>query len=381
MHQFISSRLQWAATYLSSPNHRWTKLWQLQPLYNKYTVAEYSSTAHGRFRPSWGPSGRLSPRVSVNLMFRSKQNCTKLAKYTHLLSTFDKYTQLQINLVFTEDSSESLVYGVPQLNVLHKGCLMFQLVGYSRYRSIFSQRKSVQFGFKQNIRLTESRGLRLPDEPQEGRNRSWAVEACSATFSSAAHIQWSCRDLNPGHLTCEASVLPLLHQRTLDATEFSCLNRRTCSHLSDVIGVPNPSNDDCPGCDDRLTRQSGLPIVHYEIEVVTVQVNAVASSRLPGWVPRDPACLGNLTALVQPSGGMAVRHRKGATAERCRVRTGVIEVITYYLIHLAIYDLTYITVNCLSTEGPAVSVTRDSAGVQMSLPPKPISVFRELRTI
>ncbi|GAA52942.1 hypothetical protein CLF_109159 [Clonorchis sinensis] len=37
---------------------------------------------------------------------------------------------------------------------------------------------------------------------------------------------------DPGHLTCEASMLPLLHQRTLDASEFSRLNIRTCSHLS-----------------------------------------------------------------------------------------------------------------------------------------------------
>ncbi|KAG5454273.1 hypothetical protein CSKR_106535 [Clonorchis sinensis] len=63
-------------------------------------------------------------------------------------------------------------------------------------------------------------------------------------FALELHIQWPYRDLNPRHLTCEASVLPLLHQRTLDASEFSRLNRRTCSHLSDVIGVPDPSNDD-----------------------------------------------------------------------------------------------------------------------------------------
>ncbi|KAG5445693.1 hypothetical protein CSKR_111171 [Clonorchis sinensis] len=42
--------------------------------------------------------------------------------------------------------------------------------------------RTVQFGFKYNIRLTEIRGLRLPDEPQEGRNRSWAVEEFSATL-------------------------------------------------------------------------------------------------------------------------------------------------------------------------------------------------------
>ncbi|KAG5454972.1 hypothetical protein CSKR_105909 [Clonorchis sinensis] len=62
--------------------------------------------------------------------------------------------------------------------------------------------------------------------------------SCSGVLipsTSAVHIQWPCRDLNPGYLTCEASVLPLLHQRTLDASEFSRLNRRMCSHLSDVI--------------------------------------------------------------------------------------------------------------------------------------------------
>ncbi|GAA55677.1 hypothetical protein CLF_108696 [Clonorchis sinensis] len=42
----------------------------------------------------------------------------------------------------------------------------------------------------------------------------------------------------------QVSVLPLPHQRTLDASEFSRLNRRTCSRLSDVIGVPDSSNDD-----------------------------------------------------------------------------------------------------------------------------------------
>ncbi|KER21199.1 hypothetical protein T265_15148, partial [Opisthorchis viverrini] len=42
------------------------------------SVAEDSSTAHDRFRPSWGSSGRRGPRVSVNLMFYLKQNCTKL---------------------------------------------------------------------------------------------------------------------------------------------------------------------------------------------------------------------------------------------------------------------------------------------------------------
>ncbi|KAG5444159.1 hypothetical protein CSKR_101649 [Clonorchis sinensis] len=88
-----------------------------------HKVAENSSTAHKGFRSSWGPSGRRSSRVSVNLMFFLNPNWTECEKYTHL----------QINLVFTGDSSESLVfYAVLQLNVLHTGHLMFQLVRYSK---------------------------------------------------------------------------------------------------------------------------------------------------------------------------------------------------------------------------------------------------------
>ncbi|KAG5445312.1 hypothetical protein CSKR_105797 [Clonorchis sinensis] len=57
-------------------------------------VAENSSPAHHRFRPSWGSSGRRGPRVSVNLMFYLNSNWTD----------FEKYTHLQINLVFARDS-------------------------------------------------------------------------------------------------------------------------------------------------------------------------------------------------------------------------------------------------------------------------------------
>ncbi|KAG5452886.1 hypothetical protein CSKR_107431 [Clonorchis sinensis] len=116
-----------------------------------------------------------------------------------------KYYHLQINLVFMEYSSEYLVTGVLQLNV-HKGRFIFQLVRYSKYRTIFSWRKLLTrllktlrqpaTGFAlleavisrisnqlkhENIKLTYTRGSRLPYEPQEGRNRSWAVESLQQT--------------------------------------------------------------------------------------------------------------------------------------------------------------------------------------------------------
>ncbi|GAA56769.1 scavenger receptor cysteine-rich domain-containing group B protein [Clonorchis sinensis] len=69
--------------------------------------------------------------------------------------------------------------------------------------------------------------------------------------SSAVHIQWPCRDLNPGHLTCEASVLPPIERR--------------------------PSN--CPVCDGRLTRKSGLPNVKIQMHPVCVGGVVVTRSR------------------------------------------------------------------------------------------------------
>ncbi|KAG5454325.1 hypothetical protein CSKR_109222 [Clonorchis sinensis] len=79
------------------------------------------------------PRDGRSPRVSVNLMFYWNPTCTD----------FDKNAHLHIDWVFTEDSNESLVYDVLQLNVLHTGRPMFQLVLESP-----------------NIGLTETRGLR-----------------------------------------------------------------------------------------------------------------------------------------------------------------------------------------------------------------------------
>ncbi|KER24516.1 hypothetical protein T265_07830 [Opisthorchis viverrini] len=71
----------------------YTRLPLLQETTHK--AAENSSTSYDRFRPSSsGSSGRRSPRVSVNLMIYLNPNWT----------VFEKYTNLQINLVFTGDS-------------------------------------------------------------------------------------------------------------------------------------------------------------------------------------------------------------------------------------------------------------------------------------
>ncbi|KAG5441010.1 hypothetical protein CSKR_101240 [Clonorchis sinensis] len=93
-------------------------------LLRAHQVAENSSTAHDRFRSSWDSSSRCSPRVSINLMFCLNPNWTD----------FDKYTHLQINLVFARDSPET------QLN------LRFQPKHEAAWCSIFSCLETSQTG-------------------------------------------------------------------------------------------------------------------------------------------------------------------------------------------------------------------------------------------
>ncbi|KER21355.1 hypothetical protein T265_15111, partial [Opisthorchis viverrini] len=61
-----------------------------------------------------------------------------------------------------------------------------------------------RFGFKWNIRLTETRGLRLPDEPQEWRHWSWAVEQFSATLKLLTRLLKTPRQPTAGFALLEA---------------------------------------------------------------------------------------------------------------------------------------------------------------------------------
>ncbi|KER26426.1 hypothetical protein T265_06341 [Opisthorchis viverrini] len=68
------------------------------------------------------------------------------------------HTHLQINLVFTRDQTEPLVYDVLQLNVLHTGRLMIQLARYSRYRKN-------KIGWEANLMLTYHHHPDVPTPP------------------------------------------------------------------------------------------------------------------------------------------------------------------------------------------------------------------------
>ncbi|KER26817.1 hypothetical protein T265_13932, partial [Opisthorchis viverrini] len=110
----------------------------------RYDVAENSSTDHGRFCPYWSSSGKQSGfKQNIRLLetlelYRDISNIVPTETSGDLVQLLrhiiNELTHLQINLVSTSDSTEPLVYDTPQLNVLHTGCLMFQLARYSRYR-------------------------------------------------------------------------------------------------------------------------------------------------------------------------------------------------------------------------------------------------------
>ncbi|KAG5448124.1 hypothetical protein CSKR_106376 [Clonorchis sinensis] len=171
-------------------------------LLGAHQVAENSSTAHDWFRPSWGSSGRRSPRVSVNLMFYLNPNWT----------VFDKYTHLQINLVFARE----------------EGC-----------RRIFS-----------NLMIVL---------PPEGSIRAEVMSGCPS-------VNRSCRDVE------------------------LCFQSRTFRSARWLNWLEREFTD-------REVRGS----------------NPTSASRLPLSRLGQP---GSIPALVPPLGGMAARHRKGASAEQ-----------------------------------------------------------------
>ncbi|KAG5447914.1 hypothetical protein CSKR_112315 [Clonorchis sinensis] len=78
--------------------------------------------------------------------------------------------------------------------------------------------------------------------------------SCSGVIILSSSACWE--------LTCEANVLPLLHQRTFrtfrtfTSEQANVLTLERCDWCARPI-ERRPSN--CPGCNDRLTRQSGLP--------------------------------------------------------------------------------------------------------------------------
>ncbi|KER33615.1 LOW QUALITY PROTEIN: hypothetical protein T265_12569, partial [Opisthorchis viverrini] len=215
-----------------------------------------------------------APQRSTELYWRVSRHTNRVSR-TRLVNVWvgrhitvtvlENCTHLQTNLVFTRDSTEHLVCDILRLNVSNVvECSSGALLG------CWSVRRAWQLDCKRFITNRGdfvSAGLSGTDDvtsigdivhtgrlmlklAQYSTYRSiFSVESLS---SSAVHIQWPCRDLNPGHLTCEASV-------TLDTSEFLLLNRRTCSRLSDVIGVPDSLNDDpVTVLVDRLTRQSEL---------------------------------------------------------------------------------------------------------------------------
>ncbi|KAG5452513.1 hypothetical protein CSKR_103318 [Clonorchis sinensis] len=121
-------------------------------------VAENSSTAHDRFRPSWGSSGRRSPRVSVNLMFYLNPNCT----------VFEKYTHLHINLVFARDSPGTQLH-LPiqrQRQPFHNGR---SFENPRSFRARTTCPSTVNQKFSSTVQMLFDRSFTSPSLPSDGQ--------------------------------------------------------------------------------------------------------------------------------------------------------------------------------------------------------------------
>ncbi|KAG5454347.1 hypothetical protein CSKR_108937, partial [Clonorchis sinensis] len=78
--------------------------------------------------------------------------------------------------VFAEKPTGSALFDISDISI--RNALFIRLLKILRQPTT----GFALLGAHQNIRLTETREMRLPDEPQEGRNRSWAVEELSAAL-------------------------------------------------------------------------------------------------------------------------------------------------------------------------------------------------------
>ncbi|KAG5450097.1 hypothetical protein CSKR_102234 [Clonorchis sinensis] len=93
--------------------------------------------------PTLTCSVMISVLRAIKLILSKQYACKSLrtAKRQNMLDLFRQLRYLQIYLVSTIGSAESLVHNILQMNVLNKGRRMCQLVRYSRDRGTFSQKK------------------------------------------------------------------------------------------------------------------------------------------------------------------------------------------------------------------------------------------------
>ncbi|KER25120.1 hypothetical protein T265_07345 [Opisthorchis viverrini] len=178
-----------------------------------------------------------------------------------------RYTHLQINLLFTGDSIEHLVYDVLQQNVLHTDRLMIQLTRYWRYRRRESTDRKAR-----GSNPTSAFGLPLSRLGQSGSIPALVPPSGRVAVRRRKGVK--AKRLFTGQIHTRLTILV-----------------RT------------------PGFSLRWPKWLEREFTHQKVR----DLNPTSASLLPLSKLGQP---GSIPALVQPSGGMAVRHRKGATAER-----------------------------------------------------------------
>ncbi|KAG5454278.1 hypothetical protein CSKR_106541, partial [Clonorchis sinensis] len=160
------------------------------------SVAEISSTAHDRCHPSWGSSGRRSPRGKqrkreIQLGSRTPfwclaakhgegstrteimPGCPSLDRSSRNAEVvFEPRTLCELTGSNQTSASELLLSRLGQLSSIFTLVIPSRSMAAKHQKSVSAERLLPLL----LLLLVETRGLRLPDEPQQGRNRPWVVE-------------------------------------------------------------------------------------------------------------------------------------------------------------------------------------------------------------
>ncbi|KER25288.1 LOW QUALITY PROTEIN: hypothetical protein T265_14237 [Opisthorchis viverrini] len=247
-----------------------------------HKVAENYPTAHDRFHPSWG-SGRHTRRVSVDLMFYLNPNWT----------VFEKYTQLQINLVFTRDSAESLVYDILSRSIFH----LFRQLTWNPAESIVCdvlRQLNVLHHAASCFNRYDIRDIAI----HQMRLHSFRIRSY---FSGDAKRIYEKTYYSYASPTSNITITPELNSSNWCAANHlfyklkrGKLPRRPMNAFCPLLAELTPvfvSNINSKLSAFTLLIRCGQPLTwRKNMEEITKRLSAVGATSLPGWGPRYPHC-------------------------------------------------------------------------------------------
>ncbi|KER28149.1 hypothetical protein T265_04979 [Opisthorchis viverrini] len=291
-------------------------------------------------------SGRRSSRVSVNLMFYLNPNWT----------VFEKYTHLQINLVFTTDSTESLVYDLADnvsANMEEHGMLRCKFMGQANIPLRLTQRYAFELGWDLSMvailmEAEREHRLREAGRPVVSHVHSHAIERPLSQSlmprgkllrypglllyllfrQSVVSAADSLQCLMPGKKDPHKGTQPLYSERTSARARVSFIDDIQSQRYLNCDGIKTGSIEDfligigLPMYIDRVKRMSGSLSKSSQLEqsITPVQLLKMSDTELINeigftkghldWLRRESSVIPSVL-LSQLRSGSHTHHKTG----------------------------------------------------------------------